>query len=408
MDKNKWYEYLSKYSLEPCNADVSYKNHLSNAIEFLKDCKVDKKELKLLDVGCGSGIVMKYIKSEWFGIDMNAGEYTKNNTNFTKEDIHVLPYEDKTFDIVFCCHTLEHVLSPFICLSEMKRILKDDGSIILSIPILPHFVIESHFYILTHKSWRHMLDILKLKIINIENLSHTINIHCKKLLKPEPEPVLTQHSTEASNHLEATRREFLDFTKRKSIDVKGMKVLDVGCRSGLNIPFFKWQLKMKWAGIDTNPEDRYTQKMDMTNLSALDDNYDFVFACHTLEHCINPYQALGELKEILKDGGWLFLSLPCLCDFHTDEIDHIFCFNEMQIKKLFTYFRFKDIECYKGKHGGYGDDKDLYNIICVGRKDIETNKIIYENEKVMYETETDKLTGDTLEKDFNLIIGDTN
>ncbi len=180
MDKNKWYELLSKYNSEPSDADVSYQNHLYNALEFYKKCNIDKKELKLLDVGCGSGVVMNHIKSEWFGVDLNGGTYAKDNENFTKGDIHILSYENKTFDIVFSCHTLEHVLAPFICLTEMKRVMKDDGNLILSIPTLPHFVIDSHIYILNHKSWKHMLDILELKIIREENLLHTINYHCKK------------------------------------------------------------------------------------------------------------------------------------------------------------------------------------------------------------------------------------
>ena len=38
--------------------------------------------------------------------------------------------------------------------------------------------------------------------------------------------------------------------------------------------------------------------------------YDFVVACHVLEHLVNPLKALKEITRIIKDDGILFLILP--------------------------------------------------------------------------------------------------
>ena len=39
-------------------------------------------------------------------------------------------------------------------------------------------------------------------------------------------------------------------------------------------------------------------------------SYDFVVACHVLEHLVNPLKALKEMTRIIKDDGILFLILP--------------------------------------------------------------------------------------------------
>ena len=51
-----------------------------------------------------------------------------------KEDFTKTTFPDKHFDIILTNHILEHIIEEQQYLSEMKRILKDDGYIILSIP----------------------------------------------------------------------------------------------------------------------------------------------------------------------------------------------------------------------------------------------------------------------------------
>jgi len=51
-----------------------------------------------------------------------------------KMDIHDIPMEDNSIDVIFCNHVLEHVDDDFKALSEMKRVLKPGGWAILQIP----------------------------------------------------------------------------------------------------------------------------------------------------------------------------------------------------------------------------------------------------------------------------------
>lgn len=51
-------------------------------------------------------------------------------------DIHSLPWQDNTFDIVTHSDTLEHVSNPVHALAECRRVLKSDGMLCLTIPII--------------------------------------------------------------------------------------------------------------------------------------------------------------------------------------------------------------------------------------------------------------------------------
>lgn len=50
---------------------------------------------------------------------------------------------------------------------------------------------------------------------------------------------------------------------------------------------------------------------DAVSLSSIgDEAYDFVLACHVLEHFANPLRALQEWKRVLKPGGALLVMVP--------------------------------------------------------------------------------------------------
>ena len=62
-----------------------------------------------------------------------------------KMDIHDIPFEENSFDVIFCNHVLEHVEDDIKALKEMKRVLKPGGWAILQIPFfypLPKTTLE--------------------------------------------------------------------------------------------------------------------------------------------------------------------------------------------------------------------------------------------------------------------------
>lgn len=51
-----------------------------------------------------------------------------------KMDIHKIPFEKDTFDVIFCNHVLEHVEDDILAMKEMLRVLKPGGWAILQVP----------------------------------------------------------------------------------------------------------------------------------------------------------------------------------------------------------------------------------------------------------------------------------
>lgn len=52
-----------------------------------------------------------------------------------KMDLHNAPFEDNTFDVLFCNHVLEHVADDEKCMRELYRMLKPGGWAVLQVPM---------------------------------------------------------------------------------------------------------------------------------------------------------------------------------------------------------------------------------------------------------------------------------
>src|SRR6185312_3065915 len=59
-----------------------------------------------------------------------------------KADITNLPFPDKSFDFVYASHVLEHVKDDSKALSEIRRVLSDDGIAILPVPVFEGSTVE--------------------------------------------------------------------------------------------------------------------------------------------------------------------------------------------------------------------------------------------------------------------------
>ncbi len=57
------------------------------------------------------------------------------NTNIII-DAHQIPFQDNCFDLVIAQAVLEHVLDPFICVSEINRVLKHGGMVYAETPFM--------------------------------------------------------------------------------------------------------------------------------------------------------------------------------------------------------------------------------------------------------------------------------
>lgn len=114
-------------------------------------------ENKVLDMGCGIGIVGMFIPTYW-GVDWSeaalkiAREDNPHGT-FHRLDLHTdrIPYDDKFFETVLLQEIIEHLDDYSHCLSEAKRLARK--RIVITVP--QNMAIPTHYHpVWTEKSCR--------------------------------------------------------------------------------------------------------------------------------------------------------------------------------------------------------------------------------------------------------------
>lgn len=102
---------------------------------------IENKKLKLLDIGCADGTTASEVKKMFpvlsvTGLDKykDAIRYAKKThpeIHFVTGDAHKLPFKSSMFDYVMAVETLEHLHEPEKALSEIYRVLKRNGTLII-------------------------------------------------------------------------------------------------------------------------------------------------------------------------------------------------------------------------------------------------------------------------------------
>ena len=103
---------------------------------------------KILDIGVGCGILLPSLAKygEVSGVDYNEKFLDKAekmcglsgiSSDLSQIDLNEdkFPYENNYFDSIFCLSVLEHVRDLDKVLEEVNRILKDNGTLIIGIPV---------------------------------------------------------------------------------------------------------------------------------------------------------------------------------------------------------------------------------------------------------------------------------
>lgn len=150
---------------------------------------------RILEIGCGSGATLKVLKETGKAKEICGIEINKNLSKQLSQDLDRyvigdvesidIPFEENYFDYILYGDVLEHLISPEKVLNKYKKVLKDDGIVIASIPNIKYFSIllnlilfdkfeyansgildKSHLRFFTKKEIKKMFEKENLKIVD--------------------------------------------------------------------------------------------------------------------------------------------------------------------------------------------------------------------------------------------------
>ena len=143
-----------------CSELVDESNRLKKAKKIKAVLKqhldYSNKKIRILDLGCSYGIILKEFSDEaeiLVGVDLDINALIKGSVPKTSvcSDAEMLPFKNKSFDIIICNHVYEHTENALNLIGEINRVLDNDGCCYFSGPNKYSFL-EPH-YELPFLSW---------------------------------------------------------------------------------------------------------------------------------------------------------------------------------------------------------------------------------------------------------------
>jgi ubiquinone/menaquinone biosynthesis C-methylase UbiE len=134
METSEFWEDKQYYAI--AKKEILSTNHYG--MQMLK--KLCSEKDSILDIGCGDGTRLSVLPGEYkTGVDISrvAINLAKNNypdIKFIKGDIERLPFKDNLFDITYSAFVLEHLRNTERVISEMIRVTRNNGKIVLIAP----------------------------------------------------------------------------------------------------------------------------------------------------------------------------------------------------------------------------------------------------------------------------------
>ena len=116
--------------------DSLFESHVRDS---LRDVSV------VLDAGCGSGSMAghDFRQKDRLVVGVDVGHDIKENPTLTQGvcgRLELLPFKDRSVDLILCRYVLEHIEEPWATFGEFRRVLRDNGKIVVLTPNLWHYV----------------------------------------------------------------------------------------------------------------------------------------------------------------------------------------------------------------------------------------------------------------------------
>lgn len=143
---NELYHINQKKFVDKWGFDPNYSCFIRDEIINLMDPPFDKA-INVLEVGCATGATLLKIKHNYpqanlYGIELSEGSASIASTFADVRASNIeneLDYPDEHFDYIIFADVLEHLYDPWTVLKKMRKYIKEDGQILISIPNVMHY-----------------------------------------------------------------------------------------------------------------------------------------------------------------------------------------------------------------------------------------------------------------------------
>lgn len=191
-DKNLFYD-----SVASTWENFINKNETNKRLRVVYDNilrNINLKNKTFLEVGCGLGYFIKVAKEKGaniYGIDIGKNLVDRCQKvvpgKYQVGSAEKLPYKDNYFDIVLCTEVIEHTPHPSKSISELIRVVKPKGIVIITTPnklYKPLFYILSFFKIRPYQGVENWLSVKELKSTILKNRGRIIKEYHFNLFYP--------------------------------------------------------------------------------------------------------------------------------------------------------------------------------------------------------------------------------
>ena len=135
---SRFIEFLKNQSFQPGMVSLFINPFFFIRYAYYRNIKKLIPQLKgtLLDFGCGRKPFENLFTVErYIGVDLqNTGHDHKNSKVDVYYDGKHLPFDNETFDSLFCSEVLEHIFDPDKILPEINRVLKPGAKALITVP----------------------------------------------------------------------------------------------------------------------------------------------------------------------------------------------------------------------------------------------------------------------------------
>ncbi|MFT5179651.1 MAG: SAM-dependent methyltransferase [Candidatus Paceibacteria bacterium] len=116
-------------------------------LHILRSFELDKKAV--LDVGCSEGHYLQCFGPGSVGVTIiedHVNDAKNRGLEVVLKNVENPNFSmDKKFDVVWANNFFEHMNAPHPFLAKMREVIKEDGTLILGVPVIPHISFMTRF-----------------------------------------------------------------------------------------------------------------------------------------------------------------------------------------------------------------------------------------------------------------------